>query len=400
MDKIAELTAKKNQTLAAASALLEAGLNTPEQKQQYRSLVAEADGHQATIDLLNQVRTKLAELNPQPITPTAPAPTITATTSEQRTFQVWRTWLKSGYDDRIPEHRDLLSNSDPSGGALLPVEIQSEFISQALKAYAALAQFCRVRWSDDSTPVKVSRVDDRNNGLILIQEGYGPNEADPTDFSSSTVFYDQLSTGLIRFSNQLLQDSAFNLTTFLSDLAASRFGRGLERVLTKAVDFAGTATPSNPGLVNIAATGATTATLAAGVGWVDLVNLFDSLDAAYLPKAVWQMTSKTRNALARLEDSTSRAYFVPAPNADGFDTLLGKPIVINQSLDQLGSASGVPIVFGSLYEGLELVIRRLRVLTIKERWADLNLSAISTYTAIGSTALAPGALQKLVLAAS
>ena len=400
MSKIQEIITRKNRLIAEATEFVtRTSLKTQADKEQHQRMLAAIDAATSDITNLQQIEQQL-KANQATTTERAASQIITATTPEQRTNEVWRRWLKSGYDERIPEHRDLTSNSDPAGGAVVPQQTQTDFISQALKAYAPLAQFCRVRWSDNSAPVKVSRVDDRNNGLILIQEGTGPAEADPTDFSSSTVFYDNLSTGLIRFSNQLLQDSAFNLTSFLSDLGASRFGRGLEAILTKGKDSAGTVTPNNAGIISIAGTGTTTATLAAGVGWTDLVNLFDSVDAAYLPRAVWQMTSKTRNALAKLEDGMGRPFFVPAPNADSFDMLLGKPIIINQSLDQLGTASGVPIVFGSLYEGVEVVIRRLRVLTIRERWAELNLSAISAYTGIGSTALAPGALQKLVLAAS
>jgi len=112
------------------------------------------------------------------------------------------------------------------------------------------------------------------------------------------------------------------------------------------------------------------------------------------------MTSKTRNSLLALEDSTSRPYFVPAPTADGFDMLLGKPIIINQSLDQLNTANGIPILFGSLYEGIELVSSEVRVTNLRERYADVNEGAVIVSTRVGSTGLASGAIKALKLAAS
>lgn len=396
-DKIAELTAQKNKQITDASLVLDAG-----DVVQYRSMLKEIEATQETIDMLTVIGTRLKSLPVPEATTTETRAEVATLTPEQRTARVnhaFLTWFKTGYDVKIPEHRALLSTSDGTGGAVIPQEIQTDFVSQALKAYAPLVEFARVRWSDDSAPVKIVSVDDRANGLTLISEGSGPSELDPT-LSSSTVFYDQLSTGLVQFSNQLLQDSAFDLTTFLSDLTASRFGRGLERVVTKSVDFNGTATPNNVGIVNVANVATTTASLADGIGWTDVINLYDALDAAFLPKAVWQMSSKTRTVLLQQKDGTGRPFYVPAPTADGFDMLLGRPVVINQSLDLPTTANGRPIIFGSLYEGLEIVIRRLRVLTIRERWADLNLSAISTYTGVGSTALAPGALQALKLAAS
>jgi HK97 family phage major capsid protein len=317
-----------------------------------------------------------------------------------RLNKAWRMHLEGRFDDSIPELRDITSNTS-AGGSLVPNEFQSGFVSAALKHFAPLAQFVRTRVSSNGRPVKVSRVTDTAHGMVLINEGGGTSvpEVDPT-FSSSDVFTDAFSTGQIRFSNQLLQDSAFDMEQFLTGLADIRYGRGLEAILTRGVDSSGTTTPNNPGILSVAAVGTTTATLAAGVGYKDLVNLFDALDVGYLPRAVWMMTSKTRNVLLASEDSTSRSYYVPAPNVDGLDMLLGKPIVINQSLDQLGTANAIPIVFGSLWDGYEMISSDLRVTTLRERYADVNESALIASTRVGSAGLATGALQSLKLAAS
>lgn len=400
-NNLEDIKARKHKLIADATEFVtRTGLKTSEDKAQHQRMLADIDAVTEDISNLEMIERRLNGSKVQPSSPATSSAIIAAKTPEQRTNQVWRAWLKSGYSEQIPEHRDLLSSSDGAGGALIPQEIETSFVSQALAYYAPLAHYARMRVRDTSRPQKIIRVDDRANGLLLIQENGAPPEVDPTSFSSTVVSLDPLTTGEIKFSNQLYEDSDWSLVDFLGELASVRYGRGLERILTNGKDSAGTATPNNPGIRSIASTAATTATLAAGVGWADLINTFDALDAAYLPRAVWQMTSKTRNALAKLEDSTSRPYFVPAPNSDSFDMLLGQPIVLNQSLDQLGTANGIPVVFGSLYDGLEVVTRRLRVITLRERYADVNESALLTYTNVGSTGLAPGALQKLVLAAS
>jgi HK97 family phage major capsid protein len=214
------------------------------------------------------------------------------------------------------------------------------------------------------------------------------------------VSTDLFSAGQIRYSNELRDDSAFDLEQFLSSLASIRYGRGVESILTRGVDSGGTATPNNPGLLNLATVATTTATLAAGVAFTDLVKLFDSIDAAYLPRATWLMTSKTRNSLLTWADSTGRPFLVPAPTADGLDMLLGKPIVINQSLPQLGTANATPILFGSLWDGLEMISSELRVTNLVERYADTFSSAIIPSTRLGSTSLAPNAIKALKLAAA
>ncbi|HEY1647484.1 MAG TPA: phage major capsid protein [Terracidiphilus sp.] len=318
-----------------------------------------------------------------------------------KTNTTWRAYFKGRLDTSLPEHRDLLSTSDGTGGAFVPQEFQTGFIAQALKAYAPLADFSRTRISKNGRPVKTSTVDDRANGMTLYVEGSGATipEVDPS-YASSTTSTDLFTTGQIKYSIQLLEDSEWDLETHLSNLASIRYGRGLERILTRGTDFSGTATPNNAGLMNIATVATTTTSLSASIGWTDLVNTFDALDAAYLPKGIWQMTSKTRNALVEEKDGFGRPYFTPAPNMGGFDMLLGRPIVINQSLDQLTVANGIPVLFGSLFDGFEIVGSELSVRVLHEHYALTLEQAMIVSTRVGSTALAPGAIQALKLAAA
>ena len=138
-------------------------------------------------------------------------------------------------------------------------------------------------------------------------------------------------------------------------------------------------------------------------GWTDLENTFDALESAFLPRAIWQMSSKTRNYLAGLKDSTSRPYFIPGTDG-GFDTLLGRRIVLNQSLPSptagTFAANAKPIIFGSLFDGLQVISSEVRVQTLSERFAEFNESAIIVSTRIGSASLQAGALQALRIAAS
>jgi HK97 family phage major capsid protein len=311
--------------------------------------------------------------------------------------KTWRDFIR-GY--QTEETRALLTSSDGAGGAVVAQEF-SGFLSEALKYYCPLFFYANVRVRPNGRSVKVGRVSDTTHGLTLITEGSSTPvaEVDP-GFSSSLVSTDLFTSGLTRFSNQLLSDSYFDLERLLTLLNSSRVGRGIETLITGGVDSSGTATPNNPGLINLAQTATTTATLSAGIGWADLIKTFDALDAGYLAKAIWLMSSKTRNYLAGLEDSTSRPYFIPAPNADSLDMLLGRPIVLNQSLALPTTASAMPILFGSLFDGLQIVSSEVRVQTLVERYAEVNESAIIVSTRVGSASLQAGAIQALKLAAA
>jgi HK97 family phage major capsid protein len=122
-----------------------------------------------------------------------------------------------------------------------------------------------------------------------------------------------------------------------------------------------------------------------------------------LPRAIWQMSSKTRNYLAGLKDSTGRSYFVPGTQKS-LDMLLGCPVVINQSLASptagVFGASVKPILFGSLFDGFQVVSSEVYVQTLQERFAEFNESALIVSTRVGSASLQAGAIQALKIAAS
>ena len=399
MSKLNELKDQKVKILSDATTILNRGLNTPTAKAEYKALLEQDTEISDTIQMLERIERSMPSL-PQVSAPIVPV--VTPESHEQRRAKLnsaWREYLRGHSDQRVQEHRDIISSSDGGGGAVVPQEF-SGFLSETLKYYCPFFDYANVRVSPNGRSVKVGRVDDVTHGLTLITEGSATvAEVDP-GFSSSLVSTDLFTSGITRFSNQLLSDSFFDLQRLLTNLSSLRVGRGIEMLLTLGTDSSSTTTPNNPGLVNIAQTATTTGTLASGIGWADLIKTFDALETAYLAKAIWLMSSKTRNYLALQEDSTSRPYFVPAPNADGLDMLLGKPIVINNSLALPTTANAKPILFGSLFDGLQIVSSEVRVQTLVERFAEVNESAIIVSTRVGSASLQAGAIQALKLAAA
>jgi HK97 family phage major capsid protein len=402
MRTIASITSQRNGLIADATELLNLEL-TAERKEQHKKLLEEIDILQRDIDLMNRIERAL----PVKTQETSPAPTPTLEQAdqgqkdspEQRRAKLNSAWR--GYLQRSLEQRDITISAE--GGGLIPQEL-SNFISIALKQYAPLTRYANVRYSINGRQVKASRVVDTSKGLYLFTEGstsLAGTEQDPV-FSSDVITGDLFSTGRIAYSWNLVRDSGFDLEQLLSGLTDTRIGRGIESILTGAIDSAGAATPGNPGLINIANVSVTTASLAANVTFPNIADLYESLDSAYLPRAIWQMNSSTRLSFLKSLDSTNRSLFVPAPNSDGLDMLLGRPIVINSSLPNLGTANAIPILFGSLYDGLEVTISdpRVQAFTESPGLVENQKSALSVWLRVGSVSLAAGSIQALKLAAS
>lgn len=325
-------------------------------------------------------------------------------------------FARGGQHSLNAEQRDLVSTSDATGGALIPQLFNGELFS-ALKYFGPIAQLVKRRDTDNNgSPIKVSLANDTGNGLQLISAEPAPAvgtsggliETDPA-FQSKIVGVDTVTAGLVRISVQELEDSAFDLDTWIRDAFGLRHARGMERAITVGTDMNGNALPnqSTGGMAAVAPVGTTTASLSAGIGWDDLTNLYGSLDPAYTnpAKAVWQFNSSTRSYLVGLKDGFGRPYFTPDPSNDApFSRIMGYPVVLNQALPNMG-ASAKPILFGdpsSAYfkrtDGQPSIVR------LNERFMDTLEVGFFLFLRLGGTSIvmsgAPNPLASLQQAAS
>jgi HK97 family phage major capsid protein len=293
------------------------------------------------------------------------------------------------------EYRDLLTTSDTTGGALIP-QMFSGILVDALKFYGPVAQYVAQKVTDNKgAPMKISFDSDVANGLTLLgtEGSSSPAETDPA-FVSKILGVDTVTGGLVKVSFQELEDSSFDLDAFIRDKFSIRYARGLERALTLGVDAASTTLPNQTsgGLMSVASVVDTTASVAAGIGWDDLTSAFTGIDPAYAtPASSWMMNSATRGYLVGLKDGFGRPYFTPDPSSDGpFDKLLGFPLIINQSMPNMG-ANAKPILFGDLSKSYLLrTDGQPSILRLNERYADTLEVGFYMYSRIGGVSLYSG----------
>jgi HK97 family phage major capsid protein len=294
------------------------------------------------------------------------------------------------------EHRDLLTTSDSTGGALIP-QIFSGLLIDAAKFYGPIAQRVRQKVTDNNgAPIKVSLDNDTSHGLTLLStEGTsGPAETDPS-FQSKLLGVDTVTGGLVKVSFQELEDSQFDLDTFIREKFALRYGRGMETAVTLGTDTSGTTLPNQAagGLLAAATVGTTTATLAGGIGWSDMTAAYGALDPAYVnPNTAWVFNSTTRATLLGMKDGFGRPFWTPDPSADGpFDKLLGYDVVIDQAMPNIGTANGTPILFGDLSRAYLLrTDGQPSILRLNERYADTLEVGFFLWTRIGGISLNAG----------
>jgi HK97 family phage major capsid protein len=382
-----EIRFKINQLLTEQQKIALAGF-TPESRAKFDKIQAEVD----SLDAAAQIEDRLAEGRSFDRSPRGDGKGFNVSGDERRDAinKAFRQYALTG---RI-ENRDLVTTSDTTGGALIPQEFLGVLI-EAQKFYGPIASKVKQKVTDNNgRPMKISYANDTSNGLTLLStEGSSsPAETDPA-FVSKILGVDTVTGGLVKVSFQELEDSNFNLDTWLRDAFSIRYARGIESAVTKGVDSAGTTLPNQAtgGLLATATAGTTTAALADGIGWDDLTAAYGALDPAYIVNASWVMNSATRAYLLGLKDGFGRPYFQPNPStSEPFAFLMGLPVVLCQSMPNM-AASAKPILLGDLEASYLLRTDGApSILRLNERYADSLEVAFFLWSRIGGTSLNAG----------
>src|SRR5258708_7595765 len=206
---------------------------------------------------------------------------INTLTQEQRanTNIAWRHMLRHGFAPR--EQRDIIS-TNANGAAVIPQDFSTSF-ADALKFYGPIATLVKRKDAYDGRPIKWVVTDDTASTMTYVPETGATSsiEADPT-VQSDVTGTSSLVT-LVKYSLQLLDD-AFDLQSFLADVAGLRVARAVEYALTLGKDNgSNTQLPAvSTGGILAGISGAVTGTtIATTLTYTNLAALAGSVDHAY-----------------------------------------------------------------------------------------------------------------------
>ena len=128
---------------------------------------------------------------------------------------------------------------------------------------------------------------------------------------------------MIKVSEELLNDSVFDLESYIAREFARRIGTKEEEAF-----FTGDGTGKPLGIL-AASGGAETGVTAASATAVtadELIDLFYSLKSPYRKNAVWVLNDSTIKAIRKLKDNNGQYLWQPSMVAGTPDTILGRPV--------------------------------------------------------------------------
>ena len=188
----------------------------------FEKIMADVDKLKGDIDRAERAEALNAELRQ---TTRPPLESVGEVRNEKQNAEhrkAFNNFLRSG--EVTPELRTYTPMSDGVEGAfVVPQGFQYE-LEVALKAYGGVREVARSISTAQGNPLKWHTANDTVTMGELLGENTAASQANPT-FNSLTINAYTYSTRMVNVSNQLLNDSAFDVEGFLHQALVERIGR-------------------------------------------------------------------------------------------------------------------------------------------------------------------------------
>lgn len=247
--------------------------------------------------------------------------------------EFWNSMRKKNYFDI---NNALQIGTDSEGGYLVPDEFESTLV-EALEeenVFRSLATVIQTSSGDRKIPVVATK----GEASWIDEEGSIPESDDI--FGQVSIGAYKVAT-MIKVSDELLNDSVFNLEAYISKEFGRRIGAKEEEAF-----FVGDGTGKPTGIFHTtggAADGVTTT--GAAITFDDVMDLYYAVKSPYRKKAVWVLNDTTVKAIRKLKDGNGNYIWQPSLQAGQPDMILNRPYQTSSYVPELAAGKKV-MAFG------------------------------------------------------
>lgn len=344
---ITELREKRAKTWSAMENFLDShrndqGVLSEEDDAIYTKMEKEFESYTNEIKRMERKDAIEAELNKPVSTPLTAKPMV-AKDEEENVGRKSKAYKKSFWNAmrakaiRTEVMNALQIGSDSEGGYLVPDEYEKTLVEglEEENIFRRIAKVITTSSGDRKIPVVATK-----GTASWVDEEGTINESDDA-FSQVSIGAYKLGT-LIKVSEELLNDSVFDIESYISKEFARRIGSKEEDAF-----FNGDGVGKPIGIFNStggAEVGVTAASSTA-ITADELIDLFYSLKAPYRKNAVWVLNDATIKAIRKLKDNNGNYLWQPALTANTPDTILGRPVFTSSYVPTI-AAGAKTIAFG------------------------------------------------------
>lgn len=271
---------------------------------------------------------------------------VEVNTEERETRAVEQFLRGNIYDSEV---RAALTTTGAPGSMMIPTHI-SNYIVKKLEEEAPL--FSRTK---NFTPV--------NGFLEILRERdlgtagwFGEmNSSDMTkDFEMDKITLSQKRVGTaIELSQHLVNDSGIDIIGYSMNILARRLGSTIDAAV-----LIGNNTTEFQGIANDSTIDGITTASSTKIEIDELLDLYNSMNPAYLNEAVWIMSRRTFNMISKLKDAQGNYYLIRDVIANGSAyKLFGQPVLIQQSMPSVAAGKRA-VLFANLGEGYATMTKK------------------------------------------
>lgn len=283
----------------------------------------------------------------------------------------------------FPTEERALTVTTTAGGYLIPQGFEDTLTRARLQFGGMRQARTRKMTTETGNDLPIPGMDDTGNKGMLLAINTGSSTQDVA-FTQRTLKAYVMHSKSVKVPWQLMQDSAFDVE---GEILAPAFGERLGRIEN---DYftTGAGSTEPQGVITGATSGLTgTGAAASGPSYADVVALYHSVDPAYRDAAEFMCNDNSVMLLRLLVDDANRPIWLPATSGGLAsatpDTLLGKPMVINQSMAS-AAANAKSLAFGDFSNFWIRDVRGITVVRQDELYSDALQTGFFAYARVDS----------------
>ena len=399
-----ELRGKRAQLIKDADAIVAAAQAegrsmTSEEKTKFEAIEADARSFKQEIDIIERNAEMKKELAATEGEARAAATKVTAKDAFSK-------YLRHGMGSLNAQERSMIQKRGTEtqatvggtpegalGGFLVPQEFSNE-LDVATLFTGEVERLAKKLNTASGGLLDYPTVDDTATDANLVGEGSAVTVQDMTFANAQLSAYNYSS--LVKVSQQLLQDSAFDLNSFLVEAMGERIARA-----TNAAFTTGTGSSQPQGIVTGSSLG-NTAAGAAAITADDVLDLIYSVDASYRNKASFGLMAHD-NIIAAVRAlgvgaTNDFPIFIPSMEVGQPDRIFGIPVYVNNDM-QSSIATATKTMIAADFS--KYVVRNaggVQMLRLNERFADELEVGFVAYKRSDSKVLNSAAVKHLIQA--
>ena len=307
----------------------ENGVLSAEDNAAYERMEQEIEDLTAAIDRRQRAEAREAQLSQPVNTPLTGRPAGRADEKTGRASDAYKEDFGAHLRGKRPVHNVLSEGVQADGGYLVPVEFERQIVA-GLDEANVVRGLAKVITTSAERKIPVAAT---HSEAKWTAENGAYTESNPT-FDQKTIDAFKL-TDLVKVSIELLQDSMFDLESYIAAEFARAFGIAEEQAFCVGT---GTGQPTGIFTEKGGQVGVTAAS-AAAVTADELISLVYSLKSPYRRNAKFLMNDATIGAVRKLKDGNGVYLWQPSLQAGEPDKLLGYELYTSPYVPQMAAGA-------------------------------------------------------------